>query len=80
MNITATPAVQDALEFYRQGLDQKLHANAICVRLGISVLESTPEFMDELVKIIEDIRKLGMLDQICAEHGITEAVMARTLG
>lgn len=73
-NVLNIPVVQDAMEAARQRLDEQVGKGIRdCMEPGAAA-RPTRKQLEELVR---QARQLGALDAICAQYGITEAVMSR---
>lgn len=84
MSTIMTIPVQMALETQRQELALKLDARAIVAEVldnvgcrDVSNPEGLTAAINDLDQHLTIARACGALDQVCAEHGITEAAMAR---
>jgi hypothetical protein len=71
MTLVDSTYVQDALEDQRQDAEEDVG------RVARNIMADHPTL--DLDELIAAAKKAGALNQVCAEHGITEAVMARRL-
>lgn len=69
--IPDTPVVREALEDRRQQIDYNLSPAGLMVKLGFKGgADSPPDALDTIEQFKAECRKLGALDQICAEIDI----------
>lgn len=74
MDALKIPQVQDALEEQRQRQADDV------ARLTANVEADLPDGDNDLEALVEAAHRGGVLDAICAEHDVTDAVMARSIG